>query len=57
MLSTIHEAKMVNTGKIHWKTKEEIQKPTSVVEYNTDMGSVDRSGMQISYIQCGDKYT
>jgi len=50
ILSTIHEAKMMNTGKVHWKTNEQIQKPASVIAYNTNMGSVDRSSMQISCV-------
>ena len=35
MLSTMHEAKMMNTGKVHWKTNGQIQKPASVIAHNT----------------------
>ena len=51
MLSTIHEARTISTGKIHWKTSEQIQKPVSVIDYNKNMGSIDRSDMQISYAE------
>ena len=52
ILSTIHEARMMSTEKIHWKTNEKIQRPVSIVDYNKNMGSVDRSGMQIDYPEC-----
>ena len=52
ILSTIHEARTISTGKIHWKTNEQIQKSVSVIDYNKNMGSVDRSDMQISYVEC-----
>jgi hypothetical protein len=52
MLSTIHEPKMVNTGKTHYETNELIQKPASVKDYNENRGTVDRSDMQISSIEC-----
>ena len=52
MLSTIHEPKMINSGKIDYTTGEQIQKPISVKDYNENMGAVDRSDMQISYVEC-----
>ena len=33
VLSTIHEASLENTGKIHWQTKAQIQKPVSGIDY------------------------
>ena len=52
MLSTIHQANMINTGKVHWKINEQIEKPASVIAYNTNMGSVDRCSMLITCIEC-----
>ena len=37
LLSTIYEARMMRTGKIHWKTNEHIQKPVSVIDYKENM--------------------
>jgi hypothetical protein len=36
MISTIHEATIVNTRRKARKTKMEIKKPYAVVQYNTD---------------------
>jgi hypothetical protein len=52
MLSTIHEPKMVYTGKTHYETNEPIQKPASVQEYNQNRGIVDKFDMQISAVEC-----
>ena len=51
MLSTIHEARTISTGKIHWKTNEQIQKPVPIIDYNKNMDSIYRSDMQISYVE------
>lgn len=36
------------TGKINWKTKEEVQKPDCVVDYNQHMGGVDVGDQMIA---------
>ena len=41
MLSTKHTGELVNTGRKHYATKEDIQKPDVIVEYNATMGGVD----------------
>lgn len=55
ILSAIHEARLGNTGKLHWQTRAQIRKPVSVIDYNKNMGSVDTSDMQISYVACARK--
>ena len=52
MLSTIHEPRLANSGKIHWQSNAPIRKPESVLDYNQDMGTVDKSDMQISCVEC-----
>ncbi|KAG8313655.1 hypothetical protein J6590_108673 [Homalodisca vitripennis] len=45
MLTTIHKHEMIPVTKLG-KT---VNKPSSVIEYNKDMGAVDRSDMMISF--------
>lgn len=48
MLTTMHEDKMVTLDKVDFKTKEPIKKPACVVDYNANMGAIDRADMMLS---------
>lgn len=50
MLSTIHNNTFKPTGKVDYKTKIPISKPECIVDYNKNMGAVDRSDMIISSV-------
>ena len=52
MLSTVHTPIIVDTNKVHHKTKEIIRKPQCVTDYINSMGAVDKSDMQISLAEC-----
>lgn len=52
MLTSIQKDGLGSTGKLHHKTKEIIKKPLSVIAYNSNMGSVDKSDMQLSFVEC-----
>jgi hypothetical protein len=47
MLTTIHTDSMIQSGKIDRSTNTQIMKPTSVMEYNKNMGPVDRYDDQL----------
>jgi hypothetical protein len=49
MISTIHDSKHVNTGKIDRKTSEEKNKPNCIVQYNKFMKGVDLADQYLSY--------
>jgi hypothetical protein len=49
MISTIHEATIVNTGRKDGKTNMEIKKPYSLVQYNKFMKGIERSDQYLSY--------
>lgn len=49
MVSTIHTGELTNTKKVHWKTKQEIIKPQSVIDYNKYMMGVDLADQFLSY--------
>jgi len=49
MVSTIHEAKTVNTGWKDRKTNTEIRTPYAVVQYNKFLKGVDRADQYLSY--------
>ncbi|EFN76502.1 PiggyBac transposable element-derived protein 4, partial [Harpegnathos saltator] len=49
MVSTIHSAELTKTNKIYWKTKQEIIKPHSVIDYNKYMMGVDLANQYLSY--------
>jgi hypothetical protein len=51
MLSTLHKPRMVQTKKSDWKTQQVIKKPECVVDYNQNMGAVDKTYMQISFVE------
>jgi len=42
----------VNTGKIHRRTEEDIQKPLCTLDYTKNMVAVDSVDMQISFSEC-----
>jgi hypothetical protein len=48
-ISTIHDSKHVNTGKIDRKTSEEINKPNCIVQYKKYMKGVVRADQYLSY--------
>jgi len=49
MISTVHEATIVNTGQKDRKTNMEIKKPYAVVQYNKFMKGVDRTDQYLGY--------
>jgi hypothetical protein len=49
MISTIHDATIVNTGQKDRKTNMEVKKPYSVVQYNKFIKGVDRADQYLSY--------
>jgi len=49
MISTIHDATFVNTGRKDKKTNMEIKKPYAVVQYNKFMKGIDRADQYPSY--------
>lgn len=51
MLTSVHEFDFISTGKVDYRTNEEIIKPTCVVEYNPNMGGVDNVDRQLSITQ------
>ncbi|XP_032690081.1 piggyBac transposable element-derived protein 4-like [Odontomachus brunneus] len=48
MLTSVHEFEFRATGKKHYKTKEDIIKPTCVQDYNQNMGGIDNIDRQLS---------
>ncbi|XP_068235578.1 piggyBac transposable element-derived protein 4-like [Palaemon carinicauda] len=52
LLSTIHKGDIVNTGKVHYRTKKKNCKPDVVVDYNENMRLVDKSDCQLSGTEC-----
>lgn len=51
MLTSCYTAEMKDTGKTDHLTGEKIYKPKCIVEYNNNMGSVDKSDMLLSSIE------
>ena len=49
LISTIHDATIVNTGRKDKKTDMEIKKPYVIVQYNKFMKVVDRADQYLSY--------
>jgi hypothetical protein len=49
MISTIHESRMVNTGRKDRKSNLEVKKLQCVVQYNKFMKGVDRADQYLSY--------
>jgi hypothetical protein len=51
MLSTIHTAEFVETGKTDYRTGAPKTKPSAADDYSKNMGKVDRSDMMISFVK------
>ena len=49
MISTIHDATIVNSRRKDRKTNMEIKKPYPIVQYNKLMMGVDRADQYLSY--------
>lgn len=49
MLSTTHDAKLVDSGKQTRMTQAPVMKPQSVIDYYTNMGLVDKADMIMSF--------
>ena len=49
MISTIHDATIVKTGRKDRKTNLEIKKPYAVAQYNKFMKGIDRADQYLSY--------
>jgi len=49
MISTIHDATVISTGRKDRKTNMEIKKPYAVIQYNKFMKGVDRADEYLSY--------
>jgi len=49
MISMIHDATVVNTGRKDRKTNMEIKKPYAVALYNKFMKGLDRADQYLSY--------
>nr|XP_022902691.1 piggyBac transposable element-derived protein 4-like [Onthophagus taurus] len=56
MLTSCFKAEMRDTGKIDHRTGDRIQKPSCILEYKLNMGSVDKSNMLLSSIECVRKF-
>lgn len=52
MLTTLHEPGFAATKKKNYKTDENIWKPLAIIDYNANMGPIDKSDMQISFAEC-----
>lgn len=57
MLSTTHSNKLKDNAKINRSTGQPIMKPNSVLDYNKNMGLIDKSNMQISFTDSARKTT
>ena len=52
LLTTIHKGKLIDSGKLNWRTNEKIFKPDTVCDYNINMRLVDKSDMMVGEIDC-----
>eukprot|EP00063_Salmo_salar_P058241 XP_014033076.1 PREDICTED: piggyBac transposable element-derived protein 4-like [Salmo salar] len=57
VLSTVHTATMLATGKVDHLTGELKIKPDCVLHYNVKMGAVDKADMINSFVECTRKST
>lgn len=55
MLTTFHENEVITLEKIDRVTQELQKKPLCVIDYNGQMGAIDRSDMMISSVDCTRK--
>jgi len=49
MISAMHDATVVNTGRKDRKTNMEIKKPYAVVQYNKFIKDIDKADQYLSY--------
>ena len=56
VLSSVHSSQMVQSGRVDFSTGSMKVKPTCVMEYNDEMGSVDKVDMQNSDGKFGSFY-
>lgn len=52
MLTTMHDDSFGPTGKTNFRTGEPIMKPKCILEYNKNMGTVDKADMMLSSLSC-----
>jgi hypothetical protein len=52
MFSTVHTDKIVNIGKLYWKTKLPILKPKCIVDYSSKIETEDQINILLSYVLC-----
>lgn len=52
MLTTLHQPGFAATKKKNFKTDENIWKPLAIIDYNANMGPIDKSDMQMSFAEC-----
>lgn len=52
MLTSIHKDGLGSTKKVDHRTGDIIKKPLAIIDYNAYMGAVDKSDMQISFVEC-----
>lgn len=57
MISSVHENRLLDSGKRNRENNEIIKKPASVLDYNKNMGLVDKADMQISFNTSSRKTT
>lgn len=55
MLSSTHTNERKDSGKINFATQLPVVKPASVIDYNQNMGLIDKSDMQISFTDSARK--
>lgn len=52
MLITCHTNNMIYTGKQNIDNEGDIIKPNYIIKYNENMGSVDKTDMLLSSVEC-----
>lgn len=52
MLTTLHEPGFGPTKKKNYKDDKTIWKPLAIIDYNANMGPIDKSDMQMSFSEC-----
>lgn len=57
LLSTIHEGKIKETDKKHYRTGKPIKKPDVVIDYIENMRLIDKSDCMLSGVECVRKST
>lgn len=57
VLSTIHKGDVIDSGKLHHKTRKPYMKPDVIVDYTQNMRLVDKSDCMLSGIECVRKST